>query len=44
METLQRAFIRSLEVIGDAPKKAPPDFRDAHPDIEWRTMAVCDID
>jgi len=38
-ETLQRAFVRSLEVIGEATKKVPADFRTEHPDIEWRAMA-----
>jgi uncharacterized protein with HEPN domain len=37
--TLQRAFIRSLEVIGEATKRLPPDFRSAHPDVDWRGMA-----
>jgi uncharacterized protein with HEPN domain len=26
-ETLKRAFVRSIEVIGEAAKKVPPDFR-----------------
>jgi uncharacterized protein with HEPN domain len=38
-ETLRRAFVRSLEVIGEAAKKVPDDFREAHPDVEWRAMA-----
>jgi uncharacterized protein with HEPN domain len=38
-ETLRRAFVRSLEIIGEAAKKVPEDFREAHPDIEWRAMA-----
>lgn len=37
--TVQRAFVRSLEVIGEASKKIPADFRQAYPDIEWRAMA-----
>lgn len=37
--TLQRAFIRSLEVIGEATKRLPPEFRAAHPDVDWRGMA-----
>lgn len=37
--TLQRAFVRSLEVIGEANKKVPLDFRSQYPDIEWRAMA-----
>lgn len=38
-ETLQRAFVRSLEIIGEAAKKVPEDFRDQHPAIEWRAMS-----
>jgi uncharacterized protein with HEPN domain len=38
-ETLQRAFVRSLEIIGEASKKVPEDFRAEYPDIEWRAMA-----
>lgn len=37
--TVQRAFVRSLEIIGEASKKVPADFREAHPEIEWRAMA-----
>ena len=38
-ETLQRAFVRSLEIIGEATKKVPQEFRSQHPDIDWRAMA-----
>ena len=38
-ETLRRAFVRSLEVIGEATKKVPEDFRASHPTLEWRAMA-----
>jgi uncharacterized protein with HEPN domain len=37
--TLQRAFVRSLEIIGEATKKLPENFRAAHPEIEWRSIA-----
>jgi uncharacterized protein with HEPN domain len=33
-ETLRRAFVRSLEIIGEAAKKVPGDFRAAHPAVE----------
>ncbi|MDQ2891039.1 MAG: DUF86 domain-containing protein [Gemmatimonadota bacterium] len=33
--TLQRAFVRSLEIIGEATKRVPSDIRIAHPDVEW---------
>ena len=38
-ETLCRAFVRSLEIIGEAAKKVPQEFRAQHPEIEWRAMA-----
>lgn len=38
-ETLRRAFVRSLEIIGEATKKVPVDFRATHPAVEWRAMA-----
>lgn len=38
-ETLRRAFVRSLEIIGEAAKKVPEDFRKDHPEVEWRGMA-----
>lgn len=31
-QTLQRALVRSLEVIGEATKRVPSDIRVAHPD------------
>jgi len=37
-ETLQRAFIRSLEIIGEAAKKLPDSVRAVSPDIEWRKI------
>jgi len=37
-ETMQRAFVRSLEIIGEATKKLPAEWRAAHPDIDWRAM------
>lgn len=38
-DTFQRAFVRSLEVIGEATKNLPESFRAAHPEVEWRPMA-----
>jgi uncharacterized protein with HEPN domain len=38
-ETLRRAFVRSLEIIGEAVKKVPDDFRARHPEIAWRAIA-----
>ena len=37
--TLSRAFVRSLEIIGEAAKKVPPDLRALYPEIDWRGMA-----
>lgn len=38
-ETLRRAFVRSLEIIGEAAKKVPDEFRVKYPTVEWRAMA-----
>jgi uncharacterized protein with HEPN domain len=38
-ETLKRSFVRSLEVIGEAAKNIPDDFRDKYSDIPWKDMA-----
>ena len=38
-ETLKRAYIRSLEVIGEASKKLPDSFKTEHSEIAWRRMA-----
>jgi len=36
---LERAFIRSLEIIGEAVKKLPLDLREQYPEIPWRRIA-----
>ncbi len=38
-EVLKRAAVRSIEIIGEATKKIPDDFRAKHPQIEWKKMA-----
>lgn len=38
-ETLKRAFVRSIEIIGEAAKHVPDEFRTLHPKVEWRSMA-----
>jgi uncharacterized protein with HEPN domain len=38
-ETLRRAFVRSLEIIGEAARKVPEEFRAQHPEVEWRAMS-----
>ena len=35
----RRAFVRSLEIIGEAAKKVPQEFREKHPAVEWKKMA-----
>lgn len=38
-EVLKRAFVRSVEIIGEASKKLADEVRDQFPAIEWRKMA-----
>jgi uncharacterized protein with HEPN domain/predicted nucleotidyltransferase len=38
-KTLQRAFVRSLEIIGEAAKKVPSDFRQQYSSIDWKALA-----
>ena len=38
-ETLRRAFVRSLEVIGEAAKRVPDDLRSRYSQVDWRDMA-----
>jgi len=38
-ETLKRAFVRSLEVIGEATKNIPTSLRRKYSHIGWRAMA-----
>lgn len=37
--TLVRAMVRSLEIIGEATKNIPDDFKQKYPNIPWRNMA-----
>lgn len=39
-ETLRRAFVRSLEVIGEASKKVPRPYRDQLPELKEQIGAV----
>jgi len=39
-ETLKRAVVRSLEIIGEATKKIPADFKLKWNTIHWKNMLV----
>ncbi|KKQ92155.1 MAG: hypothetical protein UT58_C0006G0005 [Microgenomates group bacterium GW2011_GWC1_39_7b] len=38
-QTLQRAFTRSLEIIGEAVKNLPLEFKEENNEVEWKLMA-----
>ena len=38
-ETLKRAVVRSLEIVGEATKKIPADFKVKWKNIQWKNMA-----
>ncbi len=38
-ETLKRAIVRSLEIIGEATKKVPADFKVKWNSVQWKNMA-----
>ena len=38
-ETLKRAAVRSLEIIGEATKKIPVDFKIKWNNVKWKEMA-----
>ena len=37
--TLKRAFVRSIEIIGEAAKKVPDNLKQKYAQIEWRAIA-----
>ena len=38
-DTLKRAVVRSLEIIGEATKKVPADFKVKWKTVRWKDMA-----
>lgn len=38
-ETRKRAFVRSIEIIGEASKQIPDGYRSDNTQVEWRMMA-----
>ena len=38
-EDIKRIFVRSLEVVGEATKNLPEDFRNKYPQVEWKRFA-----
>ena len=38
-QMVQDAVLRNFEIIGEAAKHVPDDFRARHPEINWRGMA-----
>lgn len=38
-ETLKRALLRSLEVVGEATKNLSAEFRNLHPEVQWKEIA-----
>jgi uncharacterized protein with HEPN domain len=36
---LRRAFVRSIEVMGEAVKQLPDSLRQQYPSVEWRAIA-----
>jgi len=38
-DTLRRAFVRSIEIIGEATKNIPEEFKQKYAQIDWRPLA-----
>jgi uncharacterized protein with HEPN domain len=37
--TLMRAFVRSMEIIGEASKKVPTELKSRYPEVNWKAIA-----
>ena len=37
--TLKRAFVRSIEIIGEASKKVPVELKSFYPRVNWKAIA-----
>jgi uncharacterized protein with HEPN domain len=37
--TLKRAFVRSIEIIGEGSKKVPSELKNRYPRVNWKAMA-----
>jgi uncharacterized protein with HEPN domain len=37
--TLKRAFVRSIEIIGEASKRVPPELKSRYPGVKWKSVA-----
>ena len=38
-ETLQKAFVRNLEIIGEAVKNLPKEFTQVNTQVDWKSIA-----
>ncbi|PJZ78967.1 HepT-like ribonuclease domain-containing protein [Leptospira neocaledonica] len=39
-ETTKRAFVRSIEIIGEAATKISDPFKNKYPEIEWKKLSA----